>query len=116
LTRNSAVFKYKSQDDDIPKDFFIENFDLKNGGLSHVTINFDSGSRRLLISTAETNYAACSIVALRTQPATFCSLSASFFICASRQRFVVQRVMYHLARIFGEDRHTTAGVKRPGST
>ena len=67
-------------------------------------------------STTETNYTACSIVALRTQPITFCSLSASFFICASRQRFVVRRVMYHLARIFGEDRHTTAGVKRPGST
>ena len=67
-------------------------------------------------STTETNYTACSIVALRTQPATFCSVSASLLICASRQRFVVRRVMYHLAGIFGWDRHTTAGVKRPGST
>jgi hypothetical protein len=29
LIRNSAIFKYKSQDDDTPKDFFIKNFDLK---------------------------------------------------------------------------------------
>ena len=34
-------------------------------------------------------------MALQTQPATFCLLSASLLICASRQKFVVRRVMYH---------------------
>ena len=31
-------------------------FDFKNGGLCHITINFDSLFRRLLASTTETNY------------------------------------------------------------
>ena len=61
MIRNSAIFKYKSQDDDIPKDFFIENFDLKMVDLKMVTTHFDSLFRRLLGSTTETNCTVCQL-------------------------------------------------------
>ena len=38
--RNSAIFKYKSQDNDIPKDIFIGIFRFENDGLGHITISF----------------------------------------------------------------------------
>ena len=57
----------KKQDDDIPKEFFIQNFRFQNGGLVHVTINFDSLFRRLLASTTKTDYIAPSLSSMRTQ-------------------------------------------------
>ena len=58
----------KSQDDDIPKISLLRFFDLKNGGLSHITINFDSRSRRLLISMAETDCIALEHSSLQSLP------------------------------------------------
>jgi len=43
-------------------------FDFKNGGLCHITINFDSLFRRLLASTTETNYTAFCSRSQRSQP------------------------------------------------
>ena len=70
MIRNSAIFSYKSQDDDIPQDFFIGIFDLKKWWtLPHYyTFRQRMAARRLLFSTTETNCIVVGCRSWRTQP------------------------------------------------
>ena len=68
LDRKSAIFDIERIKMTTSQNGFIRISDLKNGGLGHVTINFDSVLRRLLFSTTQTNSTVPSLSSLRTQP------------------------------------------------
>ena len=94
LSRNSAALYRKSQDDDTPKDILIEFFSNQDGGLGHITINFDSLFRRLLASTTETNYVALENSLLRCRPSKTVHKSGNRARGNTRRRHNVSLQMY----------------------